>query len=132
MLVKLIELISPHWSFSIYNSGMSYHFAQKSSSIFAKFFAGPLIRYFPIHKNIDMHKLCGGAIYLFTFIHTLCHYANLAIANDTSLKLFARFGWSYWAYFSGAIILLCMFFICKFHLSAHSHGLICQLCNIFH
>ena len=95
----------------IYNQGVSWDARAKSSNLFAKFFAGPFIRYFPLHKNIDMHKLCAGAIFFFSFIHMVSHYGVLVNSGDTALVAFKMYGWSYFAYFSGAILILCMFFI---------------------
>ena len=95
----------------LYNTGVSFHAAQQQNNIFTKCFAGPLIRYLPLHKNIDFHKLCAGSIFFFTWIHIICHYANLVVSNDTTLVLFTMYGWSYFAYFSGAIITVAMFFI---------------------
>lgn len=95
----------------IYNSGMSWHEAQQKSTFFSKWFAGPMVRYFPLHKNIDFHKLCAGAIAFFTFIHMMSHYGVLYSSGDTALVVFKMYGWSYFAYFSGATLVLCMFFI---------------------
>lgn len=98
------------------NIGQSFSKFEENSSIFAKFFALPFYRYVPVSKNLEFHKLCAFMILVMSAIHIICHYCNLAYANQSTVSLFrnylnpsfAVFKWDYAAYFTGSVVTLAM------------------------
>lgn len=98
------------------NIGQSFSKFEQNSSIFARFFALPFYRYVPLSKNLEFHKLCAFMIFVMSAIHIICHYCNLAYANQSTVTLFrdylnptfAVFKWDYAAFFTGSVVTLAM------------------------
>jgi hypothetical protein len=98
------------------NIGLSFSKFEENSSLFAKFFALPFYRYVPLSKNLEFHKLCAFMIFIMAAIHIICHYINLAYADQSTVTLFrnylnpsfATFKWDYAAYFTGSVVALSM------------------------
>jgi hypothetical protein len=93
------------------NLGTSYSRFQGGGGLFTRFFARPLTRYVPLNKNIEFHKTCALAIFLFAWGHTICHCLNMERAALTTLSYFTAFGWGGTDFFTGAVVCLSMFFI---------------------
>ena len=93
----------------LYNLGKIQVEGKRPSLV--NFIAKMITQFIPLQKNIEFHKLCASMIFLFSWMHMIFHFINLFLANETTLYVFNRFGWIYWAWFSGAIIVISMFFI---------------------
>jgi hypothetical protein len=95
----------------INNSGTSYSRFQSSGGFMTRFFAHPITRYVPLQKNIEFHKICAMSIFLFAWAHTIFHCLNLARACKTTLKIFRALQWDGTDFFTGAVVVVAMFFI---------------------
>jgi hypothetical protein len=95
----------------INNAGVSFSNAQHSTDMFGKFFARPMTRYLPLQKNIEFHKLVAFMIFGYAWGHMVMHYLNLIWADAATVTVFTMFGWVGFAWFSGSIVSIAMFFI---------------------
>jgi hypothetical protein len=94
------------------NIGSSYsRFQSGNANIFTRFLAHPITRYVPLNKNIEFHKTCAMAIFFFGWAHTIFHCLNLTRATATTLWVFRAFHWNGTDFFSGAVVVVAMFFI---------------------
>ncbi|CAM9209942.1 unnamed protein product, partial [Ectocarpus fasciculatus] len=92
----------------INNFGVS---ASSSVSYFQRFFARPLTRYIPLSKNIEFHKIIACFVFFYASGHTLFHFINLVFANDITVFRFKAWGWHGTDFFTGAVVVVAMFFI---------------------
>lgn len=82
-----------------------------NSDTFSTLFARPVTRYIPLQKNIEFHKLCAIAVFIFSLFHMCFHMINLVTAANTTLQFFRFARWSGTDYLTGAIIVFSMFMI---------------------
>lgn len=92
----------------INNFGVS---ASSSISFFHRMLSRPLTRYIPLSKNIDFHIIVAIFIFVYSTGHTLFHFLNLMFANGYTLARFRSWGWVGTDLFTGAIVVIAMFFI---------------------
>ena len=85
--------------------------ASSSTSLFTRIFAHPITRYIPLSKNIEFHKIIAGFVFFYAAGHTLFHFLNLMYAAETTLYRFQGWGWEGTDLFTGAIVVIAMFFI---------------------
>ena len=95
----------------INNWGQSFNLAQRSSDMMGRYFARPMTRYLPLQKNIEFHKLCAGAIFLFAWAHTTFHLLNLMVAAASTFRFFRLWRWDYTSYLTGAVVSTAMLLI---------------------
>lgn len=95
----------------LHNYGSSFSSKQQGNDILNRFFAHPLTRYLPLQKNIEFHKICAVVIFFLTWLHMICHFINLIVANNVTLRLFRFAGWDPTDWLTGAIATYAMFMI---------------------